>query len=78
MIGYVIDTYNPRNRKDVECTVFSTTNGAIRIGIKKVPIVDGLPQLPYLPIDSELDMSWFKVYETLDEAKQYLRMLKRI
>ena len=78
MIGYVIDTYNPRNRKDVECTVFSTTNGAIRIGIKKVPIVDGLPQLPYLPIDSELDTRIFRVYETLDEAKQYLKMLKKI
>ncbi len=69
MIGYVIDTYNPRNKKDVECTVFQTQHGAIRIGIKEVPIVDGLPQLSYLPIDNELDMSWFKVYETLDEAK---------
>lgn len=69
MMGYIVDTYNPRNRKDVDCTVFQTQHGAIRIGIKKVPIVDGLPQLPYLPIDSELDGSWFKVYETLDEAK---------
>lgn len=70
---YIIDTYS----KYCPDTIISTfkVNGR-EYALKEVELNWGVPQLS--SIEEDLEQPYFKLYNTLDEAKEYVRQLKRL
>ena len=70
---YIIDTYSRFTNDIVVSTFF--VNGK-EYSIKKVRLEWGVPQLS--SIEEESERPYFQLYNTLDEAREFVRKLKRL
>lgn len=70
---FIIDTYNKFCGDKIIATF--SVNGRW-FAIKEVSLEWGIPQLN--SIEEEAELPYFKLYSTSDEAKKYIRKLKRL
>ena len=74
---YVIDIYNPNNAKRNEDAVQIFRLNQSYFAIFSVPLQWGKPAFKNQTID-ESEYDDFYIYETLDEAKAFVRKLKEL
>jgi len=70
---FIIDPYSKYCNDKVVLTF--TVNGK-EYAVKETTLNCGIPQLN--SIEEEAEQPYFKLYNTLDEAKEYIKELKRL
>ena len=70
---FIVDNYKKYTKDKVIFTFF--INGH-EYSVKEVPLVWGVPQLS--SIEEDLAQPYFKLYNTLDEVKEYVKQLKQL
>ena len=74
MTAFIIDTYNKYSADDRAAARYIFTMHDYPYAIKEYEVINGELQLPFSLDDHQYT---FYQYTTLDEAKQYVRMIKR-
>ena len=70
---FIIDTFSKYCNDKV---VFTFTVNGKEYSVKEIQLEWGIPQLSN--IEEDMEQPYFKLYNTLDEVKEYIRELKRL
>ena len=70
---YIIDVYHKYCRDKIISTFF--ING-IEYALKEVTLEWGIPQLSL--IEEALEQPYFKLYNSIEEARKYIKQLKKL
>lgn len=74
-MAYIIDTYNKFNKWDRDHSVYIFFLNENAYAIKEVQLEWGLPQIP-MPIDYTPDLSLYQIYNTKEDALQFVKTMK--
>ena len=70
---FIIDTFSKYCNDKV---VFTFIVNGKEYAVKEIQLEWGIPQLSN--IEEDIERPYFKLYNTLDEAKEYIKELKRL
>ena len=73
---YIIDTYDRFSGWDKRHSCYRFTIHDIEYAVKEVKMEWGLPQLP--PKIEETPPSLYYIYNTLEEALQYVQLIRKL
>ena len=76
-MAFIIDTYNRMDQWDQEHSEYVFEINGNWYAIKSVRLEWGFPVLP-MRLEEEKKVEWFRVYESMDEALQFVFQLKTL
>lgn len=77
-MGYIIDTYNRWDNWDQEHSKHIFCVNDQWYAIKEVELEWGLPRLPMRIQESETPLDIYYIYETFEEAMQFVFLIKSL
>lgn len=76
--AFIVDVYDPLNKKANSNIVHLFLVNERYWCIREVPLEWGVPQLQNQSIEEMDDPMTFKIYSTLEEAKEFARELRQL